>query len=579
MILNATLVSIQSRHASKPYGQLGTVPLGTGARGLLAVAIPADIPAEAVVTRAELVFATKEAWPGPTRALSAQLAGAQWTPSRATWGNQPAVAAGSVAHTTDVPASPAGQRVTIDVLDDTQAIIAGAALNRGWLIKSTDATPRGVKGSKAATGAPVLELDYALPSTPPTDLHPAGGAVSVAKPTLRFRGFDMIGLQIQIDPDADESTAWDSGEQPASAGLFNLAASSYPGLALDASTSWRARRLTVAGLSDWSDWATFPRTAKPDLVITGPGETTGDKTAPITWTCPDQVAFQGWLYDHLTGRLLADSGLVPTTEHEWTPPAGLTVVGQRGRAVVQGYDAVDRELTPGDPPWAEDVHEFDLVAAGDADGVTDLTATVDGPITSFAWDAITADEWQIERDDTWTERIDGSLRAFDDLTSAPFRTHTYRVLPVADGVVSPNGPSVTVTPRPLGIWLIDVETRDDVVLLAAEDLAVVMPETSVLHEVSGDLPPVRRRSGIRPPQGSISGLIVDALGRDHDTTRDRLWDFKHGDAGRLYRLVLGEWNMLVTIGEVLPSPSPVVNRATTASFSWWQAETARPWGS
>lgn len=579
--LGLVAVSVQSAKPSYRYGQIARPPVKAGAAYMLVRAgIPADIPVDAVVTKADLVFFGRSARTG-SRTMAATKNATSFSVSKATWKNRPAVT--GVGATTTVGAVPAGSAVTISVVDDVQGFISGTLVNRGWRITTTETDSGKFYGATAASRKPYLDIEYVLPSVIPVNLSPDGGAVSVAKPTLTFTTpDDTVAIRVLIDPAADAvAPDWDSGEKPSSAGLLDLATTTYPGLALDATTAWAAYAKTSLGWSPISEWAEFSRAALPVVTVTGPAATSGDKTPPVTWTAPAQVTWQVLLYDANTGAKLADSGRVTSADLEWTPPKGLTKVGQRGRVEVRVWDAVDRVQTKGDTTYGFDTQEFDLVAAGAAEGVTTLTASLvnESPAIRLAWAAVTADEWQVVRDGEWLDRIDGSLREFYDYTARPNHLHEYRVFPVSNGVVSPNGPFATIMPTCTGIWLIDPDDGAQVLLLGQDAGSFDMVEQSVTHNVLGAAP-VRRRAGILPPSGAISGGIYDALDLAADDIVATLYDFKNGDPGHVYRLILGDWNMPVTIGDVKVQPTPQSGpeeRMYVASLSWWQTADELPW--
>jgi hypothetical protein len=582
--INATLVSVQSAKPAYAYGQLATVPLKSAEKaGVLRAAIPADVPDNAIVTKAELVFHTREAWTGSV-VFSAQRQSEGWSVSKVTWNNRPEVLAGTSKATT-VTSPALGQEFRIDVSDHAQAFVAGTATNRGWRIYTDAGTTRDIYGATAGKNKPYLSLTYVVPSDAPTGLVPDGAAVSAAKPTLTFAvPDDTIAIQVQIDAAADAlSPDWDSGEVSSPAGLLALSTTTYPGLADGATTYWRTRSKDSLGWSLWSEWATMPRVSKPTVTITSPAATTGDKTPPITWTAPGQVMWQAQLL-RPSGQIIDESDRTSSADHEWTPTKGLKRVGDQGRVHVLVWDGVDRVATPGDAIYAEGFFDFTLVAIGDAPGADSLIATQDGPgpVVRLAWVGPVPDLWRITRNGEFLDLIDGSETSWLDYTAPSGVELVYQVLVATDtGEVSPNGPTATIRTRSAGAWLIAPDT-DERILMLDEDIKVDMAERAVLHTPLGDGAPVRRRSGTPPPSGTAAGLLLDSYAGDDyapAAMAETAFAFKGSDQGRVYRLAWGAWNIPVTIGDMTPSPVPVDTGkpAYSVSFLWWQTNDELPW--
>ena len=586
MRVNATLASLQSARGSYAYGQLARTPMQSGAkRALVRSSIPDDIPDDATITKADLVFYVKGALTG-SRTFTAQAIADSWSVSRATWNTSPAVT--SVARAVTVGAVADGFEVRIPVAADVQQFVSGALKNRGFRLITSDASLLNLYGSTASKLQPWIDLEYVETLEAPSDLSPNDGAVSFAAPTLTFSvPEDTTAVRVWIDAAGDFALPdWDSGWIPSTVGLLDLTTAGaplYPGLSLGASTSWCAFARTPAGDSDPSDVASFSRTAKPAVTITSPGATTGDKTPPITWTAPGQVSWRAQLLDGVTGEIIDDSKMVTSSETEWTPTKGLKKVGDVGRARVQVWDAVQRIATPGDPIYSEATFDFTLVATSAAPGADSLMAVQIGPspVVRLAWSGATPDMWQVTRDGRWIDRIDGAETTFYDYGATPLTQHVYQVLSRTDtGDVSPNGPTATITPRLAGAWLMDPDSGKKVLILDAQ-VDSTMTDRAVLHNVIGDKPVIRRRSGTPPPSGTLSGFLIDGLDEDFSAglMLDHAVTFKGNDQGTVYRLAFDGWNIPVTIGDLSWSPAGLDDgRATYAiSFAWWQTDDEIPW--
>lgn len=585
MRINATLASVQSAKPAYAYGQLARVPLKSGEKaGVLRAAIPADIPDDAIITKADLVFHTRESWSGSI-IFSAQRQSEAWSVSKVTWNNRPDVLAGTSKQTT-VTSPVLGQEFRIDVSDHAQAFVSGTATNRGWRIYNDAGTARDIYGATAAKHKPYLDLTYVVPDDAPTGLVPDGAAVSTAKPTLTFAvPDDTAAIQVQIDATADAvSPDWDSGQINTPAGLLDLTTTTYPGLADGATTYWRCRSKGPLGWSLFSSWATMPRVSKPTVTITAPAPTTGDKTPPIAWTAPGSVMWQARLL-RTSGEVLDESDITASADLEWTAGKGLRKIGDTGRAHVRVWDGVDRVATPGDPTWSEAFLDFALVAIDVAPGADTVQVSQVGPspVVRVTWTGPLPDLWRITRDGDLLDLVDGSETTYLDYGAAPLTQHVYQALvATGTGEVSPNGPTATLRTRPAGAWLMDPDTGEQLFFLD-EEVATTMAERAVLHTPLGDAPLVRRRSGTPPPSGTASGLLLESAAGDDYLPADMAataFRFKNSDQGHVYRLAWGSWNIPVTIGDMNVAPVTLDDTARPAfsiDFSWWQTSDELPW--
>lgn len=578
MKLNLTSVAVRSAKPKYAYGERAAITLDSGAEMcLLRATVPADIPANAVVTKADIVLAVRNTLTG-SRTVTAQRNAAAFQVSKVTWNNKPGVTGST--HSKTVGASAVNTEVRIDVLTDVQAFVAGSATNRGWRLTTNDTSRVLFMGSLAAGRKPYLDLEYILPGDAPVDLSPDGAAVSTETPTMTFTvPDDTISVQVKTSTSPDFSTLpFTTPEIFTGVGLVDM-----DGLAVFApgyTFYWAARAKNENGWSPWSDVASFSRVLKPTVTITSPDTETGDKTPPITWTAADQVAWRARIYNAVTGALLDDSGYEGGTDQEWTPTIGLKRVGQTARIVVDVWDDVDRVATAGDPIYSRGTLVTELVALADTPGVDTLTATAGiYPYVRLAWSGEDADAWQVVRNGEWIDRLeDGGRRAWRDYYAEPGRAYTYRVLPVVDSGVGPNGPSATVLLRPPGLWLFD---ETEVVFVTDHEFPeVTWDERAVLHEVLGDAPPVRRRAGQPPPRGSVSGTLIG--GTDPLLTAEAMkataMVFKASEQGRVLRMSYGDRNIPVTIGDLMVEPNSYDSPLSySISFKWWQTRDELPW--
>jgi hypothetical protein len=159
----------------------------------------------------------------------------------------------------------------------------------------------------------------------------------------------------------------------------------------------------------------------------------------------------------------------------------------------------------------------------------------------------------------------------------PTWPHTYRAAPYTNGTgTASGGPTSALTPTCRGIWLIDPATPTiRAVIWGTDEGSWDASELAVIHQpIAG--PPVRRVAYRPPLSGAVSGDLVDAGGLTADAQITALYDFKSND--RDLRLVLGDRNLLVRIGDLLVAPTPDsdLDRHSSVSFSWWQ-QGATPW--
>lgn len=581
MRLNITTVSTRDAKPKYNYGEVASLALDSGSEcGLIHVTVPADIPDNAVITKADLVFRTVRFGLSGSRSISAQRNAANFKVSKATWNNRPAL--GGASHSVTVGAVPEGTQFRIDIIADVQAIVAGSLVNRGWRITTNDTSRVMIVGSKGRVYPPYLDLEYIVPGDAPVDLSPDGAAVSTPTPTMSFAvPDDTTSVQIKIATNPALTGAVTSAEIFTGVGLVDTTGLFTPTQGVP--YYWAARAKNANGWSSWSDVAVFSWLAKPTVTITSPDATTGDKTPPVTWTATDQAAWRVRVFDATSGALLDDSGYEGGADQEWTPSKGMKRVGQSMRIVVDVWDNVDRVATAGEAIFSRGTLTTQLVALAATPGVDTLTASAGiHPYVRLAWSAgADADEWQIVRDGVWIDRVDGSLRAWRDYYAEPGRKYAYRVLPVVDSGVGPNGPTASVLLRPPGLWLF-VGTQV-VFLVDHEFTEVSWDERAVVHEILGDAPPVRRRAGQPPPRGAVSGVLID--GTDPMLTAERMkataMGFKGSGQGRVYRMSYGDRNIPVTIGDLMVEPlngtdSPL---AYEISFKWWQTRDELPWES
>ncbi|GAA5143334.1 hypothetical protein GCM10023340_08560 [Nocardioides marinquilinus] len=579
-LLAPTAVSVQQSKPNQAYGVAAQIPVSQAAHMLARAGLPISIDEDAVIPTAFLTL-TQVADVSGSVTVNLRRAAEQWG-NRATWNSTPAVSAATNALTKSNPK--AGAKWVWDVTADVQAWAAGGLTNYGWRLNATALIK--FKGSSAATGAPVLDVDVLEPGEAPEDLYPDGGAISVAKPTLSFLvPEDTVAVQVQLDANAASPYDFDSGEIPSEAGQVVLADTAFGGLANNAVTSWRARTRGGTGLTAWSQWATFTRVTKPTVTITSPGTTSDDESPTVLWsvTGGTQEAFRV-LVTRGDGTVVADSGRVTSASKAWQAPRDiLRNEGQTVTIEVRVWDAVDRLVTPGDPAYASATKDVTLSTTAGVNPPATVAATSDGirpRVTVTATAEQAPDGWVVERNGQRVFRNNAATLNFTwtDWDVTPNHPVTYRVRRVVNGQVSAGGPSSTVTPRITGIWLVDPDDDDGALILGIDEGTRTAAELAVVHQPIGG-PPIRRVAYRPPASGTVTGDLVDYDGvKSADASTAWLYRVKSSDPDRLLRLFLGDEVLLVNVGDITISPAPRsgVERYNRVSFSWWQVDDV-PW--
>jgi len=206
-----TTFSVQSAKPGQRYGQLATLPVLNNASEVFLRAPLTKIPAGATVSSAVLRFYGLTAESG-SRTLHVQPTSSQ-VDSNIKWTGRP----GSTGTQSDLTKSSPriGTAWDFAVTTAVQQVVSGQRVDFGWRLRGDAATANLLRlaGSSAAKRKPVLLVTYSVVPPAPENLHPSGGAVSVAKPSLTFDAHNAIlALQVQVDPAQNATTpAFDSG--------------------------------------------------------------------------------------------------------------------------------------------------------------------------------------------------------------------------------------------------------------------------------------------------------------------------------------------------------------------------------
>lgn len=588
--LSPTAISVRAAKPSYAYGATVAIQVQTSAsNGLIRVGMPSDIPTNAVVSSAILTMTQRANFTG-ANTVSVQRNSSGFSASKVTWNNRPGVSGSAVS----VSKTGSADKTlwAFDVTPDVSAFLAGTVNNSGWRLSTTSANSLPFQGSAAATGKPQLVITYLTPTDAPISLVPAGNqAVSLAKPWLTFQAPpDTTAINVQIDADMLGVADFDSGDVLQTVGSLDTSTTAWAGLtAGGVSLYWRARTKSGLGYSAFSTWAQMRRVSKPTVTITSPGATSDDTTPPVVWSVAGgtQVAWQV-LITNSKGKVVADSGQTVGTEVTYTPTKAVTYEGSTATIEVRVWDSVDRVATPGDLPYAVATLTFTGQGTGSVTPATSVTATSDGflpAVTVTGTRAAAPDSWTVMRDDgqgfvriaTGLSPASATLAPYLDWTADPNKPHVYKASPVITGTgTASGGPTFTISPTCAGIWLVDPDTPTiRSVVWGTDEGDFDATELAIIHQpVAG--PPVRRVIYRPPLSGSVSGDLIDVPAVSADASIANLYDFKQNS--RDLRLILGDRNLLVRIGDVLvvPVPDSDLDRHSRVSFSWWQQD-APPW--
>lgn len=575
-------VSVQQAKPSYHYGRLPRIPIKDSAANML-IRAAVSLPKNAVITSAKIWLNQHDAISG-SLTLTARRNATAW-PKGVTWNTRPGLTDSS--HTLAKSSPSAGTWWGIDVTADVQGFVSGTKANYGWRITSSSSTLHKWKGSTADVRQPYLQVTYIIPAKVPSGLSPAGGAVATDKPVLTFAvGSDTLSVQVQVDAAADSvSPDFDSGEISATAGVVDLGATSYTGLADGSSTYWRARAKNAYGWSAWSSWVQFSRNDPDTVTLTDPTATPADGSPPFVWTFGGtQTAWQATLLD-ADGKVLDDSGVQAGTDTDWTPTRGLVANGAQGTARVRVWDDVTRIATPGVPAYSEDTVDFTVAFDGTVAPMDTLSATQTAGSPGITFTGTRAagipDEVAVFRNGVQVDRFPGTdiFTSSTDFEwtdwSAPLNKEAvYRLAPVVNGAVASGGPTETLTPTGLGLWLVDPATGAVAVLWGTDEGSWDAADVATVHNIVGSGGGfVRRRLRRGVIAGSVSGTVVDARGVDAADTLAALEDvFPTNDAGNVYRLIAGHLNLPVIAGDFLVAPTPMSDASDTvakAQFNFW----------
>lgn len=487
--------------------------------------------------RATIISAKLRFYTGPTgwngfATINIHKLDAKFTATRVTFNNKPA-AAGLAATLSKTDGM--STLWEFDVTSTIQQVANGAAWY-GFRIASSN--NHGYLWSSQAwdSARPQLEIVYTTEPYAPSVMTPTNGQLtSLEKPTLQWNFTDVSGdttmeaFQLRMFSSLALANANGTGDVldttvASSVPQVDLDDTAYAGLADGATVWWRVRVQDGAGLwSGWSPVAWFTRAAKGVLTITNPPASPAelfDATPTITWTFTGQTqrAYRVMISDPATpGRFLWDSGVVTSTDQAVTLPPGITnVPGKDYLVVLHVVDTLNRVSTPGDPHFTSASRVFTLSFSLATAPVTGLTGVADAfrPWWSLEWDrAGSVDTFVIIRDGVVIEEVypsdvlvSGDHYRYVDRGAKARVAHTWHVAVKFDAITSSDNPYVQGIPKLVTTHIADLAGGHEVFLFnPAVDAA--RAESSEVHYILGQAPPVLITQALRGYEGTLTGVI------------------------------------------------------------------------
>jgi hypothetical protein len=345
---------------------------------------------------------------------------------------------------------------------------------------------------------------------------------------------------------------------------------------------WRARVWNGSAVSAWSQTAEFSYAAFPALTITNPGATTSEPTPLVTWTFTGQTQ-RRVITKAPDGTKLDDSKWATTSTQSYQPLAGLVASGETATVEVWVRDAVDREATSGAPNYAVASQTYTFTFSAVLAAVTSLTVTQPGvgPWALLTWDRVDLPNgWAILRDGEIVATLDaadtvvGDHYEWTDYTADPNREHVWSVLPIVDNAVGQEGPTDTLTPQTLPLWIVDPETGDAVAIWGDDDGDWNTPEDAALYAPLNADYVIRRVTSRRKPEGTLAGVLVDVPGYPTALDAEVLLEEWAEQSTSTFQLVAGPKNIKVVLGDINLRPTPLDKAGDPlipVSWSFWSA--------
>lgn len=589
LLRNASDAYVSEKYPARNYNSARRIYLADGSAantrfGFIYFGVPSGMAGTQVLS-AKLRLYSGAGFTGDVTLTLRRLA-SKFSVNRVNWNNKPDVT-GLVKSLTKTSA-PAGTMWEFVITDEMQQIADGAPWY-GFRIQATGAAAKWLYSAQAAEQfRPTLEITWSdAPDQPEVLVPDFGVSVSVPKPTLKWDFVDPSGdttmQSFHLKLFSTEALADANGVgdlldlvQPATTPQWDLDSTTYAGIAAGATVWWRVQNTDGAGIpSAWSDPAYFTRTDKGVLTITNPAAPVApnpafveEATPPFSWTFTGrtQESYEVILTTPETPeKRLWTSGIITSTDTAVTPPPGkITEVGKTYRLIVRIYDTVDRAALPDDPIYVEATRDFVFNLSTTVTTVAGLVGTADvyRSRMTLEWTRATApDYFVIMRDGKVIAEVEpsellvtGTTYRFRDDEAKPRKETTWRVAAKVNGATSANNPAVVGRVKPITTTL--SETDDDrTIFLFEPKVAAEKAESSDIHYLLGDAPPVLISQSLRGYEGTVSGVLLNETvpGMTAEGQLSSLEWFKERP-GQVLKLVWVDKVMRVVIRNVTDEP-------------------------
>lgn len=466
--------------------------------------------------------------------ITVHLVTEQWRAARILWSDRPTV---GTSISTTIPATPAGQWITLDIAPLLQAIASGT-VGYGFRITTNATTPQVVCGLDS-NDKPVLAWSATTDLDMPTDLGPDGGVIGRSKWVCSWTPLeDQVAFRVQVDNSGDGTIDWDSGEQPGEYGEYDLATSSFPGLSANASARWRVHSKSINGNwgepSDWTDLITNIPQAQP-VALNPAGGVIYDPTSVFAGHVDGPI----WQWEIVvtddTRTPLWTTGAKATADFAAELPekvkgARLLAGDKNYGAYFRVIDRADRIGSTGDPAWAEIWVPFTFdhdagVPAPTGPTVTRLPAS---PTDRLTWSRPATPDggWVVWLADRIVARLDGddvtqngTSYQWDAVGVAPAWTaNEWAVQAVENKKASAKAVVDQEPVEMFGTYLIR-DTTGEYVRLDADPPKGERKDRVDSYTPLNSSGPVEIRRSIEPENGTLTSQIghLDAVGpADHD---------------------------------------------------------------
>lgn len=558
--------------------------------------MPFSLPASTVMVTATLRVRLQGSWTGGPHTVTAKRVTGEWQQNLVTWNNKPAVTATNAASGA-VTGGVDGDTLDIVCTAMVEDVIASGTY-RGFRLELDTATNLPLYSAESVNPSyrPRLIIEYSLPSDEPTSLYPDDGVgMGVASPVLQWAP-DSGDVQSQSkvviatsEANLDAGTyVYDSGYQVNTESNWDLTGQYTT--TTGNTYWWKVRVKNESGaISDWSANASFAYWTQGALSITAPAADNDDVENPtptithaLTVRTQAFVKHELYVYDAASASyvLLYTSPREASTALSWVPPAGyIKTASGKYKVTVYVWDDKTRPQSV----YTSVSRIFDWVTAGTVTAPASLAAVVTAPRVALTWTRATApDAWQVlvdgvivkQEDDAASWFVSGTTYAYDWYGAISGETYSITVRAYTEGVGSSNASNaVEVTATFAGIWLVETGQLITVSLLGQSRVDTDLSSDGETFHPVDRRDPVRIVGVVRGYEGTASGVLTtDVSGSPTTATyRSRLESiFGQYSLSPDLRLIAGNRNMPVVVGNLSMSEWPAAEETYDVSFDWWQ---------